>query len=540
MSTFCHGVASAQSLDKSGEIVDIKGLDISSLASTGIVNYEHKSDIPGQICGKILTAKKIFNKSDCSNEHELYFWNKTKNPFVYITAELLDDYCQSGKDAAGILKYDHDKKDQNKNSILGFSVEGSEIPNSRGGNKMVVARGIARKVTLTSAPCNSQCVAELLVDAQDSQVKDDFDSIFKNEQEAIELFKSGEGEKIYETYLAKKEGLVSVVGTAPLKDPATEYGGKHIKAGKTKSGKNVYTHGNSENYSFNPQEHQENGEHHRHAVVISQNPKLNSNKEGRRKGSANATASGGRKENRSALSLNDKRDVNTQQGKQQYMGKNEKACELHKSTQPSWSPGKVSGDSVHYSHPEHGTVSIQKQPSGEFHVKHQGKLAGVGGVKGSFGTSKEAGSHAKKYMQAISQKKMFAPKMQNISSETLMGKTELKKAITAGSTNAAPSTLVNGAAYQSENLMSKQASMGSEDHEFQGTKKKDWKKRAKEEYERWPHKEKFEKFMSARMPHLKLGEIQAIGKCLSLKKTIDLEKTLNNLMNLSKYREIKK
>ena len=208
MSSFCHGVAAAQSLDKSGEIVDIKGLDISSLASTGIVNYEHKSDIPGQICGKILTAKKIFNKADCSNDNEIYFWNKTKNPFVYITAELLDDYCQSGKDAAGILKYDYDKKEQNKNAILGFSIEGSEIPNSRGSNKMVVSRGIARKTTLTSAPCNSQCVAELLVKAPKSQIKDDFEEIFKSEANAIEMFKSDQGLKIYENFLAKKESTL--------------------------------------------------------------------------------------------------------------------------------------------------------------------------------------------------------------------------------------------------------------------------------------------------------------------------------------------
>lgn len=203
MPSFCHGVASAQTIDKSGEIVEIKGLDITSLPRTGILNYEHKSDIPGQICGKILTAKKIFDKNDCSNDHELYFWNKTKVPFVYITAELLDDYCQSGKDAAGILRYDNANKGKQL-PILGFSVEGSEIPNSRP-NKMTVARGIARKVTLTSAPCNSLCVAELLEDKQDSQVKDDFEEIFKTEANAIELFKSGEGVKIYEQYLAKKE-----------------------------------------------------------------------------------------------------------------------------------------------------------------------------------------------------------------------------------------------------------------------------------------------------------------------------------------------
>lgn len=418
MSTFCHGVAAAQSLDKSGEIVDIKGLDISSLASTGIVNYEHKSDIPGQICGKILTAKKIFNKENCSDSNELYFWNKTKNPFVYITAELLDDYCQSGKDAAGILKYDYDKKEQNKQAILGFSIEGSEIPNSRGSNKMVVSRGIARKTTLTSAPCNSQCVAELLIQAPKSQIKDDFEEIFKSAANAIEMFKSDEGLKIYEQHLAKKE----------------------------------------------------------------------------------------------------------------------KDIDFKKSESSGWSKGKVDkqNSSVHYSHPEHGIVSIQKQPSGDFHVKHNGTLAGVGGVKGSFSGAKEAGSHAKKYMQAVSQKKIFPNSAQNHPSPSMSLRTDLKKAVEAGSYNAAPSTLVNGAAYQSESLGSKPISTGAEDHVFHGTKKKDWNKQAKEDYDRWPHKEKFEKFMKARMPHLADGEIRAIGRTLSLKKNIDFEKSLKKLIKSEK------
>jgi hypothetical protein len=111
-----------------------------------------------------------------------------------------------------------------------------------------------------------------------------------------------------------------------------------------------------------------------------------------------------------------------------------------------------------------------------------------------------------------------------------LGKSDLKKAIEAGSYNAAPSTLTNGAAYQTENLSSKQAKTGMEDHKFQGTKKKDWNKQAKDDYERWPHKEKFEKFMQARMPHLALGEIQALGRVLSLKKTIDGEKALDGLV----------
>ena len=157
-------------------------------------------------------------------------------------------------------------------------------------------------------------------------------------------------------------------------------------------------------------------------------------------------------------------------------------------------------------------------------------MAGVGGIKGSFASPKEAGAHAQKYMNAVSQKKIFAPKSQNHASPSMVGKSELKKAITAGSYNAAPSTLVNGSAYQTESLGSKQASTGAEEHKFQGSKKKDWAKRAKDDYDRWPHKEKFEKFMSARLPHLAMGEIRALGRALALKKNIDFEKSLNRLV----------
>lgn len=531
MSTFCHGVASAQSLDKSGEIVDIKGLDITSLPKTGILNYEHKSDVPGQICGKILTAKKIFTKEDCDNENEAYFWNKTKNPFVYITAELLDDYCQSGRDVAGVLRYDNDKKDQNDNPILGFSVEGSEIPNSRGSNKEIVSRGIARKVTITSAPCNSQCLAELLEIAPKSQVKDDFDSIFKNAEEAITLFKSGEGVKIYETYLAKKEAEGPSQGGKPPKSPSAEYQGQGIQTGRTKAGESAFSHGHIAPYKFNPAEHQEGGEFHEHASVMAKNPKLQENKAGRMKMNANATASGGRRENRAALSLNDKSNIANQQGKQLF-AKGEKICDLHKSklekSEPKgWSPPKVDkkNGAVHWQHPNHGYVSVVKQPTGEFHVKHHGGLAGLKGVKGVFTTSKEAGKHAKNYMSAVSNGTVAPPTSHK----------ELKKAIEAGSYNAAPSTLTNGAAYQTESMSSKPVTTGAEDHNFQATKKKDWNKKANEEYDRWPHREKFEKFMAARMPHLAAGEIRAIGKLVSLKKSLDLDKAEDKTPHLGNH-----
>jgi hypothetical protein len=587
VSTFIDGVGQCQVLDKSAEIVDLKGHDITSLAKTGVFNWEHQSGTPATLVGKILKAKKIFSEDDCDDERELYYWKKCKAPYLYIMGELLDEYTASAKECAGQMRYSRDNP--NQAPLLGFSIEGSELPNTRQGQ--LITRSIARKCTLTAAPCNSMCVAEIFEGNQKPQIKDDFEEIFKSEANAIELFKSDEGLKIYEHHLMKKEQEILAKkeaegpsqGGKPPKSPGAEYQGQGIEHGKTKAGEPAYSHGHIAPYKFNPAEHQEGGEFHEHANVIAQNPKLQENKTGRAAMNANATASGGRRENRAALSLNDKNNIANQQGKQ-LMAKGEKVCELHKATtgihggkssisghekgvhlplavdpgksvmgthvrQPSpgyskeaakihakvthremkeikpkleksepkgWSPAKVDkkAGAVHWNHPHHGYVSVVKQPSGEFHVKHGGGLAGIKGVKGTFSTSKEAGKHAKNYMSGLSSGTVAPP----------VGHKELKKAIEAGSYNAAPSTLTNGAAYQAESMGSKQATTGAEDHNFQATKKKDWNKKANEEYDRWPHKEKFEKFMQARMPHLAAGEIRAIGKLLSLKKSLELEK----------------
>jgi len=64
MPTFIDGVGQCQVLDKSGELVDLKGHDISSLDKTGVFNWEHQSNTPATLVGKILKAKKIFSKDD--------------------------------------------------------------------------------------------------------------------------------------------------------------------------------------------------------------------------------------------------------------------------------------------------------------------------------------------------------------------------------------------------------------------------------------------------------------------------------------------
>lgn len=582
MSSFCHGVASAQSLDKSGEIVDIKGLDITSLAKTGIINYEHRSDIPGQICGKILTAKKIFTKDDCSNQHEAYFWDKCRVPFVYMTAELLDDYCQSGKDAAGILRYDHDKKDQNKHAILGFSVEGSEIPNTRGSQKMVVSRGIARKVTLTSAPCNLLCVAELLIESPKSQIKDDFEEIFKSKEEAITLFKSGEGVEIYEKYLAKKEE-----GSSESKS------GIHI--GATESGKHVFSHGNMDEYDFNPEDHKDASELHRKAAVSASDSKLADHHIETMKAHNRASLQKTDKLNESVFSnISGKNMRAGLPGIKTGMGQSAMGAHVRNQKSPKSSDGGKEVSKVRATQiAEKNLKKLQNapkpnlpksEPKGmcDLHktfdaadpkkpgistvgaaVRNLNAIKTPKGKEKAVQAAKEGMSHINKPPEKIvsewadltrqgikdSHKNQLKkpekisnvpePKTKANSSEVTLTTSEkehrdLKKAIEAGSYNVAPSTLINGAAYQTESVSRSPAKTGAEENKFHATKKKDWNKRAKDDYEIWPQKEKFRAFLKARMPHLADGEIDALGRCFALKKSIDVEKILENLVSINK------
>ena len=72
MPTYIDGIGASQNIDSSGEIVDIAGLDISSLEVDGSLNWEHKKDFPEQLVGKILKAKKIFSEKDCEDDRRCH------------------------------------------------------------------------------------------------------------------------------------------------------------------------------------------------------------------------------------------------------------------------------------------------------------------------------------------------------------------------------------------------------------------------------------------------------------------------------------
>lgn len=61
-------------------------------------------------------------------------------------------------------------------------------------------------------------------------------------------------------------------------------------------------------------------------------------------------------------------------------------------------------NALHFSHGQHGTVSVHQVAPNEFHVKHGGALAGLFGRKGVFSNAKDAISHAVRYMQALPSK----------------------------------------------------------------------------------------------------------------------------------------
>lgn len=416
MSSFVHGIATVQMIDSSGEIVDIKGHDISSLDKTGVINFEHKNDLPSQIVGKILKAKKIYKASDCEDKNQTHFWDMVETPFVYIMAELFDDYCDSAKEAAGQLKYSKDRPHQQ--GVLGFSVEGSSIPGAKEG--MVIKRSIARKVSLTASPCNKSCFAELM-DPQASQVKDDFDFIFKSEENAIDMFKSGKGIEMYQDFIKNKEIELAKSRTIsrPAKPPTagspntfgtrTADPGKHL--GDTKSGKPVFSHAHVHAYKdFSSQDHKDAGNMHAKAAETS----VGNSKMG---------------------------DMHTQKMKL------------------------------------HNTAAI---------IAEKRETRFDRGLK-----IKQTA--AREYSQ------------------------KMNKTLTAGSSDAAPSTLVNGAAYQKENLS-----------------KKKWSKRAKEEYQTWAKREEFEKFMKSHAPNLTDGEIRAIGHVMALKKNVEAEQKLLGLVGIAK------
>lgn len=492
MATFIHGIAASENIDSSGERIIIAGLDISSLDKDGVFNYEHKSDQPSQIVGKVLKAKRIFSEKDCEDEHQLYFWNKILTPFLYVMGELFDDYKDSAREVAGMFKYDAAKKGQNERNVMNFSIEGAKI-DKKG---MDIARSIARKVTLTATPCNKAAVAEMVPATRDP-AKLDADKLFKTENVEIELFQPN---KELIEFLAKKESMkkdLALTGGAPTSP---------MLMGELKKDQ--------------PLLHPPTGAHSSAKVPTA--PKSTKRFGGMSSTTSMTSVSSGglaKAQLPPMAPAAPRQTINAPKG---YTGTVKQG------------PG---GTEAHYNHPEHGIVSIH-QEGGMYHVKHNGAVANVKGVKGSFTNANDAVAHAHSYMNSVTSGMTSGNKAHNRSSPAVMGMPELttkppsmKKALEAGSGMAAPSQLVQGAALAPESLSRKIKKINS---------KSRWLARAEEEYDKWEHKEKFRDFMKKKMPHLAKGEIDAIGKTIALDKAMKEEKAMKKFSDIMMASEKKK
>lgn len=160
------GVFASEAIDSSGEILDVKGIDISDFdEGKGVANYEHQGhdneNNQGQeIVGKVIFAKKIMSAADASSDREKLFWDKVKIPFLYGIVRLYDGAGHEGAKAlAAIIRDSHAN---NEPLIVGFSIEGSTLEKDPKTNRLKTT--IARRVALTLRPCNKTAIAGLLAD----------------------------------------------------------------------------------------------------------------------------------------------------------------------------------------------------------------------------------------------------------------------------------------------------------------------------------------------------------------------------------------
>lgn len=211
------GVFASEAIDSSGEILDIKGLDVSDFDDgKGVANYEHQGhdneNNQGQeIVGKVIFSKKIFSASDCSNDREKMFWEKVKLPFLYGIVRLYDGAGHEGAKAlAAIIR------DSNANSepiIVGFSIEGSTLDKDSKTNRLKST--IARRVALTLRPCNKTAVSGLLADPN---APDGYDKL-KADPDILAMIPIGQAKKSdhEDPRFARLGGSEALYGSAVFK-----------------------------------------------------------------------------------------------------------------------------------------------------------------------------------------------------------------------------------------------------------------------------------------------------------------------------------
>lgn len=172
-----EGIFSVETPDTSGEVLDVKGADISDLESgKAPLNTEHinpedaeKSELHKEngefkgfnaIIGRVVNAKKLFSENDCKSENELNAWNNFRKPMIYGTVEIWDgpDAHDNARAAASIARMFNKSQEGPQ---LGLSVEGSTI--KRDGN--LLKQTVIRRMALTMKPANKAATIDIVSDS---------------------------------------------------------------------------------------------------------------------------------------------------------------------------------------------------------------------------------------------------------------------------------------------------------------------------------------------------------------------------------------
>jgi hypothetical protein len=562
--TYIDGIGSSQAIDTAGEVVDLKGLDISSLIGSAY-NFEHESKLPSQIVGKILDAKKIFTESDCENERHRYYWDKCRLPFLYVFGRLFDDKKDSSKEVAALFRDDAEHPDEP--DMVGFSVEGSKI--EKVGS--VVTRSIARKVTITHIPANKQCIAETI--PMNETKKDELSSLFKGEVQLfafepsyVELLEKADahGEPLMKPYSSDAQrrwahtpaGKEALGGEAAVHewDEATK--GKKLpeKVKKVeKMKKDVGTGGGAfigsqlamseklEKQSPTPSPKPSPTPPPVTASGISAgfNGALGMGKSEGEKGvhqphwpavrGAGESVAG---IHMGVLNPHSDRPQNPEKAKvehQRVLG------EMKRMPAPKLPKSEEMNKAQHESHPAgvkgvHTNVErfeTDKASAGTSNVGHTVKRTG-GSILGGKIPKVNVGSYPKQpgdKEYAVSEHKRVLGEMRAMPAPKLPKSEDMNKAMTAGSGLAAPGNLEGGAALIPESLERRSQKV----NKLGKNEKTDWYGRADEAYQSWPDRENFRGYMKKKMPHLAGGEVDAIGRVLALKKDRQKEGALSKM-----------
>lgn len=203
------GIAAAATIDTSGELIEIEGLDLTDFEEgLGVFNYEHRREkdagaSANDIVGRITYAKKIFKRSDCEDDRQRMYWDQIKVPFVYVKGELLDGQGHPGAVAmAAHIRWD---KDHGNPILMRFSIEGQTL--QREGN--IIKRAVAKAVAITRKPANRACHSGVVEDPEDE----------KNPDNTLEQFFTMKFERPDEQRLSSVE--FTLVPTDEPEDPAT-------------------------------------------------------------------------------------------------------------------------------------------------------------------------------------------------------------------------------------------------------------------------------------------------------------------------------